>query len=100
MLEVSSALKSDCNGLFGFTASAPAVAVRLTGTDDMLAELSCRVRMAMGDEEWMVRDGLDSKKSAHASKVSVLDVGGKKFDSFGLIERLRAGQKDWRRFVL
>jgi hypothetical protein len=44
MLEVSSALKSDCNGLFGFTAStgpAPAVAVRLTGTDDMSDDL-CR----------------------------------------------------------
>ena len=33
MLEVSSALKSDCSGLLGFTASAPAVAVRLTGPD-------------------------------------------------------------------
>ena len=33
MLEVSSALKLDCSGLLGFTASAPAVAVRLMGTD-------------------------------------------------------------------
>lgn len=33
MLEVSSALKLDCSGLLGFTASAPAVAVRLTGPD-------------------------------------------------------------------
>ena len=79
MLEVSSALKSDCSGLLGFTASAPAVAVRLTGPD------------ILGDadgEEWygknLLYDVVCRKRVfAHASRTieAKSDTGGKKFDS-------------------
>ena len=81
-------MKSDCNGLFGFTAptaSAPAVTVRLTGTDDMSGGWCLSVRMAMGDERWLINDGCDWKKSAHASKVTDFEVvlSEKKFGAVG-----------------
>jgi hypothetical protein len=79
MLEVSSALKSDCNGLFGFTAStgpAPAVAVRLTGTDDMSDDRR-RVGPAIGRVEggrWMIKDGLDYEEECSREQGRVENI--------------------------
>jgi len=72
-------LKSDCSGLLGFTASAPAVAVRLTGPD-ILGDA--------GGEEWYGKNGLHDVMCrrtvfTHASRIikAKSDTGGKKFDS-------------------
>ena len=79
MLEVSSALKSDCSGLLGLTASAPAVAVRLTGPD-ILGDAS--------GEEGYGKNALYDVMCrmtvfTHASRIvkAKSDTGGKKFDS-------------------
>jgi hypothetical protein len=73
MLDVSSALKSDCSGLFGFTASVvPATAVRLTGTD-ILGDAGRETEY----EKSRVYD-VHRAKGVHASKyVFMSDIGEK-----------------------
>lgn len=69
MLEESSALKSDCSGLLGLTASAPEVAAFLAEAD-MLGDAARRKQC--GSTDCCERDGRSERKieGAHATEAT------------------------------
>lgn len=71
-------MKSDCSGLFGFTASAPATAVRLTGTD-ILGDAGRGTRYGKNGMYGVQESDVHASKAIieRCSGVVKSDIGGK-----------------------